>query len=835
MVSIVIVSHSAKLAEGVRELAQQIVQGEVPLVAAGGIDDPDNPIGTDVMKVYRAIESVYTNDGVLVLMDMGSALMSAEMALEFLAPEQVANIFLCEAPLVEGTMAAAVQASIGGDIHRVLAEARGALDAKASQLQSHLGAIVPAPATSLTSPAGDWQDLRLTVANPLGLHARPAARFVGTVNRFEAEITVEKINAPVGKSASAKSINQVATLGIRQGDQILIRASGEDAVQALEALQALADDNFGDSEEDMLDPEVLPLVVAKPLAEGELSGIPASPGIAIGPVVQYRPYLPEMPLRQVDDPAGEWERLKEALNLAMQEIRALHELVMSLVGAAEAAIFEVHQLFLQDPALVDEARTRIFDKSINAEAAWQEVIDETAETYRSLDDAYMQARAADVQDVGLRVLGQLLDVQRPSLDFDQPSILVAADLTPADTAGLNPTQVLGICTELGGATSHSAILARALGIPAIVGLGPVLKTLSTGRMVVMDGGQGRLWPQPTAEQMNLFREKQAQWQVEKLQAKVASQKLAVTQDGCRVDVAANIGSPHDAPIALEFGAEGVGLFRTEFLYLDRQMAPSEEEQFQAYRQVAELMEQRPLIIRTLDVGGDKPLPYLDLGQEANPFLGWRGIRFCLAMPELLKSQLRAILRASYGFNLKVMFPMISTLDELTAAKALLNEARTELLTEGIPYDDKMEVGIMVEVPAAVVVAVILAVEADFFSIGTNDLTQYVMAADRGNARVAELANALQPAVLRMVQQTVRAAHSAGIWVGMCGELAGNPLAAPVLIGLGLDELSMSAPAIPVVKEVTLGLTSERAREITAEVLQLSSAEAVEAYLTSDGL
>ncbi len=826
MVSIVIVSHSAKLAEGARELAQQMVQGEVSLAATGGIEDPENPIGTDAMKVLEAINDVYTEDGVLVLMDLGSALLSAEMALEFLPPEQQANIYLCEAPLVEGLMAAAVQASVGGTIQQVMAEARGALAVKESQLQPQAELAIAAPEVTLDVAKGPVEELRLTVRNRLGLHARPAALFVSTANRFDSEILVYKGE----KAANAKSINQVATLGVRQGDGILVTAMGADAAQALQAIQALADDNFGESDEVVSLVPPTPAAV-RPPAEGELTGIAASPGIAIGPVFQYRPRMPEISRKSIDDPAGEWARLESAISDAQEEIKAVHDLATSQVGAAEAAIFEAHLLFLQDPALVGVAKSNIFEQRINAEAAWYQIIEETAKSYRALDDPYMQARSADVLDVGQRVLQHLMEFERPALAFDQPSILVAADLTPSDTARLDPANVLGICTEVGGATSHSAILARALGIPAIVGLGPALETLTDGQIVAIDGSQGRLWPAPDDKQLAGLHKRRERWLDEQRQAKATSQEAAITRDGHQVEIAANIGGSHDAPIALEFGAEGVGLFRTEFLFLDRETAPTEEEQVAAYEQAAKTMGERPLIIRTLDVGGDKPLPYIDLGREDNPFLGWRGIRFCLDRPDIFRPQLRAILRAGYGHELKLMFPMIGSLDEVVAAKALLADVQAELQAEDIPFDEQMEVGIMIEVPSAVAIADQLAAEVDFFSIGTNDLTQYVMAADRGNAKVADLANALQPAVLRMVQQTVEAGHAAGIWVGMCGELAGNSLAIPVLIGLGLDELSMNAPAIPAVKQVIRELTLEKARQIASAALQCGSATLVAKFLS----
>ena len=824
MVSIVIVSHSAKIAEGVRDLAEQMVRGQVPLAIAGGIDDPENPIGTDALKVYTAIESVYSPDGVLILIDLGSALLSAETALEFLSPEQRANVYLCAAPLVEGTLAAAVQASTGANIHQVIREAQEALAVKVSQLQPQEAGETLSSVSKL--PVAVTQELRLTVRNRMGLHARPAANFVTTASKYKAEICVSK----AGKSASAKSINQVATLGVRQGDEIIITATGAAASEALAALQLLADHNFGETEELVKPLPVKPVALGKPESKDELVGIPASPGIAIGPVFQYRPRLPEVVARKVANVAAEWTKLQAAIATAQQDLKTLQVEATQQVGAAEASIFAAHQLFLEDPALLDLAKASIFDQRLNAEAAWQQAIEMMADNFRALDDEYLRARAADVLDVGQRVLRQLMRVELPSLDFGQPSILIAADLTPSDTARLNPARVLGICTELGGATSHSAILARALGIPAIVGLNGATGSLTEDQVIAMDGTTGQLWLHPDPEKLTELESQRQAWQQAQQQAKMAGQQLAMTQDGRIIEVAANIGSSNDTAVALEYGAEGVGLFRTEFLFMGREQAPTEAEQLAAYQQVAQAMGKRPLIIRTLDVGGDKPLPYLDLGSEANPFLGWRGIRFCLDQPTLFKTQLRAILRASPGHNLKLMFPMIGTLSELQAAKTVLAEAQAELRAANIPFDEKMEVGIMIEVPSAVAIADQLATEVDFFSIGTNDLTQYVMAADRGNARVASLANALQPAVLRLIHQTVQAAHAAGIWVGMCGELAGNPLATPVLVGLGLDELSMSAPNIPAVKLAIRQLTSAKAQQMAREVLTLKSAEAVQDYL-----
>jgi phosphocarrier protein FPr len=494
--------------------------------------------------------------------------------------------------------------------------------------------------------------------------------------------------------------------------------------------------------------------------------------------------------------------LTAAIAATRTQITNMHAAVLRRVDTNTADIFEAHLLILDDEAVCAPVRNRIFHDRQNAAAAWHATIEETAAAFRALDDEYLRARAADVEDVGRQVLRNLLGTSNEAPLFAEPGILVAADLTPSDTAQLDALQVLGICTALGGPTSHSAILARSLGIPAITGLGGGVLSLPEGTSLVMDGGTGQLCTNPSPDVLEEYAQLAEAYRAEQAAAKAASAALAVTRDGRRVEVVANVGSVADARAAVESGAEGgVGLFRTEFLFLDRRTAPDEDEQYAAYRAVAEVLGDRSVIIRTLDAGGDKPLPYLDMGGEANPFLGWRAIRLCLAQPELFKAQLRAIVRVAAEFPTKIMFPMIATLAEWRAARTLLEEARREVIGRGLPAPDRIETGIMVEIPSAAVRAAQFATEVDFFSIGTNDLTQYTLAAERGNPRVAYLSDAFEPAVLELIRQTVQAAHAHGKWVGVCGELAGDPAAVPLLVGLGLDELSMSAPAIPRAKQI----------------------------------
>ncbi|MEH1784773.1 MAG: phosphoenolpyruvate--protein phosphotransferase [Nostoc sp.] len=848
MIAIVIVSHSKQLALGVRELAAQMIQGQVSIAVAAGIEDPENPLGTDPIQVYEAIASVFSDDGVLVLMDLGSALLSAEMAIEFLPEAQQQKVYLCEAPLVEGAIAAVVAAAAGRDIHQVMAEARGALLAKATQLglvSSPLSVITPTT-TNVESPT---REIRLIVSNRLGLHARPAAQFVATAARFQSQILVRNLTRNT-QLVRGDSINQVTTLGVRQGHELAIAATGSDADEALEALQALFANNFGEAarsccsnKEGLPNPEGEDRVVLNsppvfhhevtPTAHGELSGIAASPGVAIAPVIHYQPTHIIVTQYHIEDVESEWQRLQTAIHTAQQEIQAVFSQASLQIGDAEAAIFDAQLLFLEDPVLLEAAKERILANHINAEAIWQAVVDEVVTSYHTLEDSYLQERVNDVLDVGRRVLRLLSGNAPANLNLQEPAILVATDLTPSDTAGLDPTKVLGICTTSGSATSHSAIIARTLGIPAVLGVDAQVLHLADGTLMALDGESGRAWVEPESHILDLLAAKQSAWQATQQEAQATAHQPAITRDGKQISVFANIGSINDVQVAVASGAEGVGLLRTEFLYLDRTSAPTEEEQLAVYQAIAQVLDNRPLIIRTLDVGGDKPLPYLRVGfPEANPFLGWRGIRFCLDHLDLFKTQLRAILRASVGHQIKIMLPMIATLTEVRAAKIILGEVQAELNQAGIAFDAAMKVGIMIEVPSAVAIADQLAAEVDFFSIGTNDLSQYVMASDRNNPRVANLVDALHPAVLRMVQQTVQAAHTAGISVGLCGELAADTFATPILLGLGLDELSVNPQSIPGVKQAIAGSSIVASEAIAASALQQDSAEHVREYVLS---
>lgn len=557
-----------------------------------------------------------------------------------------------------------------------------------------------------------------------------------------------------------------------------------------------------------------------------LQGVGAAPGLKLGQAVWWRKEKPVAPSRTITDPKSEIEKLDQAIAQAKEQIEKLREIAAERMGEEEAAVFDAHFAFLDDPAFTGEMKNRIENQKKNAEAVCQDVTEEMGALMASLDDEYMKARADDIRDVGSRLLLILLGKQPfdPSL-LTPGSVVIAEELTPSDTAQF-PEGVAGMVTAKGSKTAHAAIMARTLGIPAVLGLGSKIEQIKDGDTIVVDGDKGTIQINPDQDVINRVRTQIEQQEKARALALKEAKAEAKTADGKRIQVFANIGSLSDIEIALKNHAEGVGLFRTEFLYLENDHWPTEEEQYQAYAKVLSSFGERPVVIRTLDIGGDKELPYAKLPKEENPFLGHRAIRFCLANPDLFKTQLRALLRASVHGNLWIMFPMIENCSEIRQAKALLNECLEELISEGVQVADKIPVGIMVEIPAAAIAADLLAKEVDFMSIGTNDLTQYTLAADRGNEQVAHLYDAAHPAVLRLVKMTCDAAAKANILVGMCGELAGDPSMTELLIGLGLAELSMSASTIPEVKQQVRSTDTAEAKKLAEQAILLEDGDQV---------
>ncbi len=562
-----------------------------------------------------------------------------------------------------------------------------------------------------------------------------------------------------------------------------------------------------------------------------ISGIPASYGIAIGPAYVFTRAEIVIEPCNIDDPDEEWERFIKAQEITLKQLDEAFNKAQKELGDEAAEIFNAQKLMLQDPELIKSIKSRIDTDLINIETALFECSESYAQQLEAIDDEYLSARALDIRDVSSRCLRNLLGLKEsPAAGLVTPSIITARDLTPSDTVLLNKDLVLGFCIEEGGSTSHTAILARGLGIPAVVGAGVAIKEIKTGDSLVIDGDAGEIIIDADDNALKEFKKRQEEFLIIQAEAEAISHQPAITTDGHEVEVVANIGSVDDVQPALLSGAEGVGLLRSEFLYLERKNLPTEEEQYQSYKTIADAFGDRPVILRTLDVGGDKDIPYIDMPEETNPFLGVRAIRLCLMRPELFKPQLRAALRAGFGNNLKLMFPMVATVDDVEQVRAVLEECKQELRDEGYDVAEKMDIGIMIEIPSAAILADQLAEVVDFFSIGTNDLSQYTMAADRTNAQVAPLASGFQPAVFRLIKNVIDAAHAKGKWVGLCGEMAGEMLAIPILLGLGLDEFSMNPPAVPFAKHLIRSISMEQARKVAEVAINLKGDKEIRDYV-----
>lgn len=559
------------------------------------------------------------------------------------------------------------------------------------------------------------------------------------------------------------------------------------------------------------------------------TGIGASPGIAIGPAHLHVSGLPDISPRLVSDVRGEMEKLARSVELVRARLEGLQD--VHGAGSEEAEVIGAHLLLLDDPEFSDEIRMLVESESLCSEAAVHQVTEESAGMLESLDDEYLAARAADVRDVGNQLLRSVLGLPLDTWDdLTSPSILVASDFFPSETATLPPGMALGLCTMEGSPTSHIAVFARGMGLPAVVGTD--LPELQPGTLMAIDGETGEVYVEPSHEMLQTLRERHEEQRRVQDEAAERTHEPAVTLDGSHVEVAANIGSDDDAPRAVERGAEGVGLFRTEFLFLDRTRPISEDEQYEAYRSVLSAFGDQLVVVRTLDVGGDKQVPGIEIGEELNPFLGLRGIRLTLARPELMRTQLRALLRAGTAGRLGIMAPMVAGLADLMDFRTALEQAERSLARDGLEYATGYQVGIMIEVPSAALVAARLARHVDFFSIGTNDLTQYTLAVDRTNREVAGRADAFDPAVLRLIAETASAARSSECWVGVCGAMAGDPLAVPVLIGLGVTELSVAIPSVPIIKDRVRALNREACRGLASRCLEAADSAEVRKLLST---
>jgi phosphocarrier protein FPr len=814
-VGIVVVSHSRALARAAVALASEMLHGRaVRFGVAAGLDEAT--FGTDAVAIKEAIEDVDGPAGVVVLMDLGSAVLSTELALDLLSDTTTRDrVLLSPAPIVEGLVVAAVAAAGGADRFEVAAEARGALLGKAAHLvESDDSNDVAAPVTADVTAV-------FTVTNKHGLHARPAARLVGELRGLDATVTLRNATTGAGP-VPGSSLSRVATLAVLCGHDVEVSASGPQAHDAVDHLVALARRRFDEPDERSSAQVPLEKLGAGPR--------PASPGIAIGPArMLVSPAIAEPEHGAVADevrrdPDAEWRRVVEAIASVRRDIERLRGLAAREMGATDAGIFDAHLMLLGDTSMLADVKAAIVGGA-TATTAWRSTIAAVEAEWAALPDPYLRARAADVRAIGDDVLRAMTGAPRATIT--ERGILVAPDLTPADAAQLDRDLVLGIVLAHGSPSSHAAILARSRGIPAIVGVGGDILAVRDGTVLALDGSSGELAIDPDADTLARFEALVAQHAQTRARDLSMANKTALTRDGVHVEIAANIGSVGDARAALEGGADSAGLVRTEFLFLGRDRAPSVNEQEAEYLALASAIGGRRITLRTLDVGGDKPLPYVFAAPEDNPFLGRRGIRLALEEHELLAQQLDAICRTARTTPTSVMFPMVSTVQELLDATSVLHAAAG---TDGMPRD--LRIGMMVEVPAAALKIETFLLHLDFVSIGTNDLTQYTLAAERGNPAVAALSDALDPGVLQLIARTCAAAVGR-VPVAVCGEAGSDPAAVAILLGLGVRELSVAPAAVPAIKTLVRSLDLTQCVTLAEKALTLRNAHDVRQLVSAE--
>jgi multiphosphoryl transfer protein len=833
VIGIVVVSHSRALADAAAALAGEMVAADSrPVIeVAAGLDE--DTFGTDAAAVADAITRADSPDGVLVLLDLGSAVLSAEMALEFLDPEVGSRTRLSSAPLVEGLVAAVVTASGGADLDAVATEARQGLMAKADHVGDAPAAGAPAPdkAAGVESRV-DAQHLTVRLDIAHGLHARPAAQLVALVTRHpDAQVRLSDLTTGKGP-VDAGSLSAVATLGAQEGHDIEFLASGAQASEVLAALAELAEVGFGDRSAAAPSPdgtgEVAPLEPAAggvgPTRRPRRHGLGQALGAAIGPAIRRRAAPDLTAYCASGDPETEAARLRAALETARTDLEALQERTATEVGPDEAAVFGAHLAMLGDRSLTDPV-LRAVGTGRPAAAAWHDEADRVASMFVALSDPYQRDRAEDVRSVMHRVERALLGL--PEEDPAASGILVVDELDPATAATLDTTLCLGVVTISGGATGHGVIVLRSRGVPVLTGAGAEAD-VETGTVLAFDERARRLVVDPDPPQQAEFEQLLADRAEARREHQAHAADPATTRDGHTVVVKANVTDPEEAADAVAQGAEGSGLVRTEVMFGAWTQAPTVEEQVQALTAIAVALDGRPMTVRSWDIGADKPLPYLHQQPEANPFLGVRGLRSFRDSPELLLDQLEAVCRVAHDHPVRLMFPMVATVEEVHWALEQLDVAAARA---GGDRPAGLEVGIMVEVPAAALRGEAMSAQLDFVSVGTNDLTQYTLAAERGSAALAALTDPLDPTVLRLVR-TLCAEVAEGVRVGVCGDAASDPAAALVLVGLGIDELSATVATVPEVKARLRESTLTGLRDLADRAVHCESAAEVRELLTT---
>lgn len=817
MVALVLVSHSVSLASALRELVLQMAGSELSVVVAAGAGDDHTELGTDAVYIAEMLTPFCKADGAVVLMDLGSAVLSAQTALELLDAEGVEGwrerIRLCPAPLVEAAVAAAVAAASGASLDDVAAEAERALLPKQEQLAPAQPAALP---ETKTAALPDAVAVEFNVTNAHGLHARPAASLARFFQGFAGEAQLRNLTNGRGPSAG-RSMTALSLLQALHGHRLRAEIAGPGADELAKKLQAFAADGFGESAE----------TAPEPVAQSDARGVVGvSAGLAMGRPLALEDALaaPEQTEAQPLEPGAEIARFEAArAALAAEMDRA--------ASGAAGAILAAHAAMLRDPVLAADVHGAIRAGALTAEQGWREACGRLAASFAALDDDYLRARAADVRDVERRLLLSLAGAAVSSIAPDPPAVLFTTELLPSQAMACDRERVLGVVAQIGSPTAHAAILMRSAEIPMIVGVTPSqFDQLPSASCVALDGGAGRLWIDPSPEEQEKMHAAQ-QRQAALLQALERDRALpAVTADGVSVEILANVSTAADARAVREQGAEGVGLLRTEFVFHAFRQMPTEDEQAEALRAVIEPLGNGPLIVRTPDIGADKPLPFLAGDAEANPFLGVRGLRLSMLHPEFFASNLRAILRAGTGRALHIMVPMVSLPAEMRQARRLLEQAHQELDRRGVEHAWPAPLGMMVEVPAAALQCARFVDAAEFFSIGTNDLTQYLMAAERGNAQLGALQDAAHPAVLAAVRAVCRAAGERH--VSVCGDAASDPLTATLLVAAGVRALSVRPRQAPLLKATLRKLRISTLTPLLERALELEDAASVRAMVAS---
>lgn len=827
MIGLLLVSHSRALAEAAVDLIRRTVSPTIPIAAAGGVGETHSEIGTDAIDIQQGIESVAQPDGVLVLMDMGSAILSAEMAKDLLGDS--IDVRLCSGPLVEGGIAAAVQIQAGSPIADVVAAAQRSLLPK----QDQLGEATPA-AEPTGAPAAAEESFESVLQNVYGLHLRPVAALIKTLGTDAKNVQIENVTGERGPIVAA-SLVEIARLQAKKGDTIRFRLSGPNTAPVRKEIESFLERLRNE------DGQPLPPATAKEDSASP-APIPVSSGLAIGRVLfsdRLDVRIPDIRPNTPTEIEAECQRLTAAIGAAQQAVAQRVAKFSSSLDPAEVAILETQQLILSDEVLLAKAQERIRSKPANAAAAWFETLTEVAEDQAGATDEYLKQRAIDFREAASAVVQQLIGRTNQFANLNEDCVLVCAELNPTLIDQIQSTRITGVIELDGGSLSHGAILARSIGLPVIANAAGSESMLRSAEIVAIDGSTGQLLVNPAPEVIQEWRQRQTNSRELQKQAVQLSQTPAVSADNVAFLITANAGKRRDVELALDNGADGIGLFRSEFLFDQFHTLPSEEEQLAAYRDALEPISgdsrskaappstssrQFSVTLRLLDIGGDKPLPFLSPGKESNPFLGVRGLRLLLRHPEFLESHLGAILRLADLFSIKLLVPMVTSVNEISRLKQHVEKAHQSLNARKLSHRWPIEIGAMIETPASAVAFAQMIEHIDFASIGTNDLTQYVLSAERGNPQLEEFADSLHPAVLHLCRDVIALSNHRALPISICGEIASDPVAVPLLAGLGLRVFSVAPTAVPTIKATIRALSlSQMPPEKITRLLGYSSA------------